>query len=121
MIFMANEKSSNHLACLMINLQRKQVELGILTGVSLELLLRILIARAVQTVVCALSFMFFAIFPNLSSLCVCSQVKPLIWVEAQVERHSRSRVEFTIKARSQFKERRYLETRAICYLGISMD
>jgi AP-1 complex subunit mu len=32
-------------------------------------------------------------------------VKPLIWVEAQVERHSRSRVEFTIKARSQFKER----------------
>jgi AP-1 complex subunit mu len=52
-----------------------------------------------------------------------TQVKPLIWVEAQVERHSRSRVEFTIKARSQFKERRYLETRAhlICYLGISMD
>jgi AP-1 complex subunit mu len=34
-----------------------------------------------------------------------TQVKPLIWVEAQVERHSRSRVEFTIKARSQFKER----------------
>jgi AP-1 complex subunit mu len=38
-----------------------------------------------------------------------TQVKPLIWVEAQIERHSRSRVEFTIKARSQFKERRYLE------------
>jgi AP-1 complex subunit mu len=34
-----------------------------------------------------------------------TQVKPLIWVEAQIERHSRSRVEFTIKARSQFKER----------------
>lgn len=34
-----------------------------------------------------------------------TQVKPLIWVEAQVERHSRSRVEFTVKARSQFKER----------------
>ncbi|XP_024403971.1 AP-1 complex subunit mu-2 [Physcomitrium patens] len=34
-----------------------------------------------------------------------TQVKPLIWVEAQVERHSRSRVEFMIKARSQFKER----------------
>lgn len=34
-----------------------------------------------------------------------TQVKPLIWVEAQVERHSRSRVEMTVKARSQFKER----------------
>eukprot|EP00246_Nothoceros_aenigmaticus_P003574 TRINITY_DN14752_c0_g1_i1.p1 TRINITY_DN14752_c0_g1~~TRINITY_DN14752_c0_g1_i1.p1 ORF type:complete len:469 (-),score=84.44 TRINITY_DN14752_c0_g1_i1:285-1571(-) len=34
-----------------------------------------------------------------------TQVRPLIWVEAQVERHSRSRVEYTIKARSQFKER----------------
>jgi len=35
------------------------------------------------------------------------QVKPLIWVEAQVEKHSRSRVEIMVKARSQFKERRY--------------
>ncbi|GAA0175140.1 membrane traffic protein [Lithospermum erythrorhizon] len=34
-----------------------------------------------------------------------TQVKPLIWVEAQVERHSRSRMEMTVKARSQFKER----------------
>ncbi|KAK4785718.1 hypothetical protein SAY86_002407 [Trapa natans] len=34
-----------------------------------------------------------------------TQVKPLIWVEAQVERHSRSRVGITVKARSQFKER----------------
>ena len=34
------------------------------------------------------------------------QLKPLIWVEAQVEKHSRSRIELTIKARSQFKERR---------------
>ncbi|GKV14563.1 hypothetical protein SLEP1_g25418 [Rubroshorea leprosula] len=34
-----------------------------------------------------------------------TQVKPLIWVEAQVERHSRSRVEVMVKARSQFKER----------------
>ncbi|KAL0703824.1 hypothetical protein Bca4012_070249 [Brassica carinata] len=33
------------------------------------------------------------------------QVKPLIWVEAQIERHSRSRVEMLVKARSQFKER----------------
>ncbi|KAK4358261.1 hypothetical protein RND71_023871 [Anisodus tanguticus] len=34
-----------------------------------------------------------------------TQVKPLIWVEAQVERHSRSRMEIVVKARSQFKER----------------
>ncbi|KAF9677881.1 hypothetical protein SADUNF_Sadunf08G0153800 [Salix dunnii] len=34
-----------------------------------------------------------------------TQVKPLIWVEAQVEKHSRSRVEIMVKARSQFKER----------------
>lgn len=37
-----------------------------------------------------------------------SQVKPLVWVEAQVERHSRSRIEIMVKARSQFKERRYV-------------
>ncbi|KAJ7943684.1 AP-1 complex subunit mu-2 [Quillaja saponaria] len=34
-----------------------------------------------------------------------TQVKPLIWVEAQVERHSKSRIEIMVKARSQFKER----------------
>ncbi|KAA8542267.1 hypothetical protein F0562_023597 [Nyssa sinensis] len=34
-----------------------------------------------------------------------TQVKPLIWVEALVERHSKSRVEIAVKARSQFKER----------------
>eukprot|EP00033_Pygsuia_biforma_P002983 GCRY01003284.1.p1 GENE.GCRY01003284.1~~GCRY01003284.1.p1 ORF type:complete len:430 (-),score=81.63 GCRY01003284.1:506-1795(-) len=34
-----------------------------------------------------------------------TQVKPLIWVEAQIERHSHSRVEYLIKARSQFKSR----------------
>uniref|UniRef100_A0A0E0DUC2 MHD domain-containing protein n=1 Tax=Oryza meridionalis TaxID=40149 RepID=A0A0E0DUC2_9ORYZ len=34
-----------------------------------------------------------------------TQVKPLIWVEAQVEKHSRSRIQITVKARSQFKER----------------
>lgn len=33
-----------------------------------------------------------------------TQVKPLIRVEAIVKRHQRSRVEYTIKARSQFKE-----------------
>ena len=34
-----------------------------------------------------------------------TQVKPIIWVEANVQRHSRSRIEYMIKARSQFKER----------------
>uniref|UniRef100_A0A0E0A292 MHD domain-containing protein n=1 Tax=Oryza glumipatula TaxID=40148 RepID=A0A0E0A292_9ORYZ len=34
-----------------------------------------------------------------------TQVKPLIWVEAQVEKHSRSRIQITVKTRSQFKER----------------
>ncbi|XP_057516033.1 AP-1 complex subunit mu-2-like [Amaranthus tricolor] len=36
-----------------------------------------------------------------------TQVKPLIWIEAQVERYSSSRVEIMIKARSQFKDRSY--------------
>lgn len=34
-----------------------------------------------------------------------TQVKPLIWVEAIVEAHSHSRIEFAIKAKSQFKSR----------------
>ncbi|GAQ82897.1 adaptor complexes medium subunit family domain containing protein [Klebsormidium nitens] len=34
-----------------------------------------------------------------------TQIRPLVWVECQVERHSRSRVEFMVKAKSQFKER----------------
>lgn len=32
-------------------------------------------------------------------------VKPLIWVECSVDKHSRSRIEYLVKARSQFKER----------------
>ena len=32
-------------------------------------------------------------------------MKPLIWVECHVERHSKTRVEYLVKARSQFKER----------------
>ncbi|VDL81659.1 unnamed protein product [Nippostrongylus brasiliensis] len=32
-------------------------------------------------------------------------VKPLIWIETNIERHSHSRVEFMIKAKSQFKRR----------------
>ncbi|KAK6023274.1 adaptor complexe medium subunit family protein [Ostertagia ostertagi] len=31
------------------------------------------------------------------------QVKPLIWVEAVVEKHTHSRVEYMVKAKSQFK------------------
>jgi AP-1 complex subunit mu len=34
-----------------------------------------------------------------------TQVKPLIWVETVVESHSRSRIEYMIKAKSQFKSR----------------
>jgi len=32
-------------------------------------------------------------------------VRPLIWVECHVEKHSRSRTEYLVKAKSQFKER----------------
>jgi AP-1 complex subunit mu len=32
-------------------------------------------------------------------------VKPLIWVETVVESHSRSRIEYMVKAKSQFKSR----------------
>ncbi|KMZ70097.1 AP-1 complex subunit mu [Zostera marina] len=34
-----------------------------------------------------------------------TQAKPLIWVEARIETHSRSRIQLFVKARSQFKER----------------
>lgn len=34
-----------------------------------------------------------------------TQVKPLIWIESRIERHSHSRVEFLIKAKGQFKKR----------------
>jgi AP-1 complex subunit mu len=32
-------------------------------------------------------------------------VKPLIWVECHIQKHSRSRIEYQVKARSQYKER----------------
>lgn len=35
----------------------------------------------------------------------CSSCRPLIWVECLVERPSRSRTDYVVKARSQFKER----------------
>merc|ERR1712023_563021 len=34
-----------------------------------------------------------------------TQVKPLIWIEAVVEPHSHSRIEYMIKSKSQFKQR----------------
>lgn len=34
-----------------------------------------------------------------------THVKPLLWIEAVIERHAHSRVEFMIKAKSQFKRR----------------
>lgn len=46
---------------------------------------------------------------NLSAICrnyrLSQNVRPLIWVECLVEKHSRSRTEYLVKARSQFKER----------------
>jgi len=34
-----------------------------------------------------------------------THVKPLIWIESAIERHAHSRVEFMVKAKSQFKRR----------------
>ena len=34
-----------------------------------------------------------------------THVKPLIWIESVIERHSHSRVEYAIRARGQFKRR----------------
>ncbi|KJE88774.1 AP-1 complex subunit mu-1 [Capsaspora owczarzaki ATCC 30864] len=42
---------------------------------------------------------------ELMSYRLSTAVKPLIWIEAVVERHSHSRVEYLIKAKSQFKRR----------------
>ena len=38
-------------------------------------------------------------------LFVYLQVKPLIWIESVIERHAHSRIEFMVKAKSQFKRR----------------
>jgi AP-1 complex subunit mu len=42
---------------------------------------------------------------ELMSYRLSAQVKPLIWVEALVEKHSHSRIEFLVKAKTQFKAR----------------
>ena len=34
-----------------------------------------------------------------------NQIKPLLWIESVIERHAHSRVEYMIKAKSQFKRR----------------
>ncbi|GAB4845722.1 AP-1 complex subunit mu-2 [Ancistrocladus abbreviatus] len=44
---------------------------------------------------------------SLFAAVACQNVKPLIWVEAQVEKFSRSRIGIMVKARSQYKERSY--------------
>ncbi|KAE8968851.1 AP-1 complex subunit mu-1 [Phytophthora fragariae] len=41
---------------------------------------------------------------------LATHVKPLIWVEAVVEPHSRSRIEYMVKAKSQFKSRSIANT-----------
>eukprot|EP00736_Rhodelphis_marinus_P006219 Rmarinus@m.17448 len=42
---------------------------------------------------------------ELMSYRLSTQVKPLIWIECVVESHSHSRVEYLVKAKSQFKQR----------------
>jgi AP-1 complex subunit mu len=42
---------------------------------------------------------------ELMSYRLSTHVKPLIWIESVIERHSHSRVEYMIKAKSQFKRR----------------
>ena len=45
---------------------------------------------------------------------LASQVKPLIWIEAVVEPYSGSRVEYMIKAKSQFKARSVANNVEVC-------
>ncbi|XP_063832021.1 AP-1 complex subunit mu-1-like [Ostrinia nubilalis] len=42
---------------------------------------------------------------ELMSYRINTQVKPLIWIESMIERHAHSRVEYMIRAKSQFKRR----------------
>lgn len=42
---------------------------------------------------------------ELMSYRLYTQVKPLIWIESAIEKHSHSRVEIMVKAKSQFKHR----------------
>lgn len=42
---------------------------------------------------------------ELMSYRLTTQVKPLIWIESVIERHAHSRIEYMIKAKSQFKRR----------------
>jgi len=42
---------------------------------------------------------------ELMSYRLSTQVRPIIWIEAVVEPHSHSRIEYMIKAKSQFKQR----------------
>jgi AP-1 complex subunit mu len=47
-------------------------------------------------------------------------VKPLIWVETVIEAHGRSRVEYSVKAKSQFKPRTYANNVEI-YIPVPPD
>lgn len=48
------------------------------------------------------------------------QVKPLIWVEAVIETHGRSRVEYLVKAKSQFKAKSYANNVEV-YIPVPAD
>lgn len=48
------------------------------------------------------------------------QVKPLIWVEAVIETHGRSRVEYLVKAKSQFKTKSYANNVEV-YIPVPAD
>jgi AP-1 complex subunit mu len=47
-------------------------------------------------------------------------VKPLIWVEAVIETHGRSRVEYLVKAKSQFKAKSYANNVEV-YIPVPAD
>lgn len=51
---------------------------------------------------------------------LCTAVKPLFWVEAVVEKHGTSRVEYMVKIRSQFKEKS-AATAVVVTLPVSAD
>ena len=52
----------------------------------------------------AISTLSFPLYST-DSAAAAVQVRPIIWIEAVVEPHSHSRIEYMIKAKSQFKQR----------------
>jgi len=51
---------------------------------------------------------------ELMSYRINTNIKPLIWIEATVDAHQHSRIEYVIKARSQFKQRSTANNVEIC-------